>query len=727
MVKHVSYRKLKTINPELLSCDIRKSNITKCDDLEHLVDSYNSTLTEIIDNHAPVIKKKIIIRPNTNWYNSNLRQAKVIRRRLERRFLKSNLESDRQAFKTQSALVNYLCNEAKSAFFSQRVLECGRDQKRLFNVTKDILGWSKTSRYPSNIQEQSLPVVFGQYFIDKIIKIRGDISLEETEGVFNEIASNVLPDSVYITEELTSFTPTTNSEIESLIRKSPGTTCGLDPIPTDLLKQCLPELLPVLTKIVNLSLQNADVPSSLKRAVVTPLLKKATLDPNILKNYRPISNLSFISKLTERLVAKRINEYLQTHSLLNKFQSAYRMFHSTESALLRVQSDILDALHNKRMVALVMLDLSSAFDTIDHSILFLRLESSFGIKDRALKWIKSYLHNRSQSVLINGNMSPDISLSFGVPQGSVLGPLLFTMYVTPLADIANKFGLLHHFYADDSQLYVSFDPRAVPTRAIATLERCIYSVKRWMKLNMLKLNDEKTELIIFGSNFNLCKVPQIALKINNLEIRSCDLIKNLGAFFDSKMSMSRFVSDRVKTSMYFLKNISRIRRFLTPMATKTLIHAYVISRLDYSNSLLCGINRSLLRRLQVIQNTAARLVFRKSKFDKAFPLLQTLHWLPIEQRIEFKILVFTHNCLYGKAPDYLSELISWRSSARNLRSSDSFCLTQTKTLNRYGDRAFPYHAPRLWNSLPLDIRSITSLVCFKKAVKTYLFKKAYFS
>ena len=243
------------------------------------------------------------------------------------------------------------------------------------------------------------------------------------------------------------------------------------------------------------------VPTSLKKAIVRPLLKKATLDPDTLKNYRPISNLSFVSKLIERIVAKQINEHLASNKLLDKYQSAYRMFHSAETALLRVQNDILAELQNRKVVALVMLDLSAAFDTIDHSILFKRLRTRFGIQGTALKWIISYLQDRTQSVAVLNGRSTETPLKFGVPQGSVLGPLLFSLYVTPIADIASTSSLRHHMYADDNQVYVSFDPYEQTTLKLDNIEKCVASIKAWMQQNMLKLNDAKTEFIVFGFAF----------------------------------------------------------------------------------------------------------------------------------------------------------------------------------------------------------------------------------
>ena len=569
-----------------------------------------------------------------------------------------------------------------------------------------------------------MPVVFSEFFIDKIVKIRNDITYSTFASVSSDIRQNICPDlDPKCDSTLNEFAPASAEEVRKLITNSPTTSCTLDPIPTWLLKQCLPEILPVLTHIINLSLDQAEVPLSLKRAVVRPLLKKATLSPEELKNYRPISNLSFVSKLVERLVANRLNSYLSTHALINKFHSAYRMFHSTETALLRVQNDILSALNNKSSIALVLLDLSAAFDTIDHTILLSRLNKTFGISDKALSGVKSYLSDRTQRVVINDISSPDSTMYYGVPQGSVLGPLLFTLYMTPLADIVSRYGLQYHFYADDSQLYVSFNPRNDKTQVFQNIENCISNVKSWMQTNMLKLNDSKTEYIYFCSKYFKEYKPDNGISVGNDEIRPQSCVRNLGAFFDEHMTLERFVNEKIKTCTFFLRNIYRIRRYLTPEATKLLVHAYVISRIDYANSLLYGINSTSLRRLQVIQNCAARLIFKSSRRDSAKPLLRSLHWLPVELRIEYKVMLITFKCLTDIAPAYLSELLKIYTPVRQLRSSDSFLLVEHRTLNTFGDRSFECAAPKLWNSLPISIRDSPDLWHFKKALKTHLFTR----
>ena len=269
----------------------------------------------------------------------------------------------------------------------------------------------------------------------------------------------------------------TEGDISAIIKKSTKKSCKLDPIPTQLVVDCLDQLLPVITTIVNCSLSQGVFPEAWKDALVKPLLKKPGLG-TAYKNLRPVSNLQFLSKVTEKAVFDQLHCHLAENDLYPLLQSAYRKQHSTEMALLKVVNDIVYNMNHRHVTLLVLLDLSAAFDTLDHKILQQRLETSFGITDSALMWFKSYLSDRSQHVIVDGACSVSIDLSHGVPQGSCLGPLLFTIYASKLLEVIKTCLPIAHAYADDSQLHLSFQPdnELSDTEAITSMERCIKAV-----------------------------------------------------------------------------------------------------------------------------------------------------------------------------------------------------------------------------------------------------------
>ena len=343
-----------------------------------------------------------------------------------------------------------------------------------------------------------------------------------------------------ISNALVKFRPLSCDDVLKIVLSSPAKTCDADPIPTELLKSVLLAIIHLLTKLVNQSLQTGEFPDELKQALVIPLLKKLSLDL-ITKNYRPISNLPFVGKLLERCVIDQLLEHICTNNLMEPLQSANRPHHSTETALLKVKTDILKAMDNQEVACLVLLDLSAAFDTIDHKILLERLENYFGITGTALRWIKSYLTNQSQRVIIGdanttGAKSSSISLECGVPQGSALGPILFTLYTSPLSQICSS-KVHYHLYANDQQLYLSFkpDPTGVqPAQddCIHRMEGCVDEIKEWMASNMLKLNEEKTEFIVFRTHQQLKKLQNITIRIGNTNIIPVDHVRDLGFIMD---------------------------------------------------------------------------------------------------------------------------------------------------------------------------------------------------
>ena len=265
--------------------------------------------------------------------------------------------------------------------------------------------------------------------------------------------------------------------LSSLISKLNKTTCVLDPFPTKLLMSHLSSILDIILCIVNLCFSSGVFPTPCKSSIIFPLIKKQCLDPEILKNYRPVANLSFISKIIEKAIATQIHDHLINNDIVDNFQSAYKAGHNCETALLRVYNDIVTTIGRGNGAMLVLLDLSAAFDTIDHDNLFCILEKYVGICGNALKLIKLYFSNRTQRVQIDDVLSDFANIICGVPQGSVLGPLKFCLYLLPMSAILKYHKIGYHVYADDTQLYISFKCKQ-PLEAISKVNSCLSDIWR---------------------------------------------------------------------------------------------------------------------------------------------------------------------------------------------------------------------------------------------------------
>ena len=260
-----------------------------------------------------------------------------------------------------------------------------------------------------------------------------------------------------------------------------------------------------------------------------------------------MSGLSFISKVIERIVAIQLNKHIVKNDLENAYQSAYRTGHSTETALLKLKNDIQINLAENKATAVILLDLSAAFDTIDQLSLVNRLATWFGVRATALRWFSSYLFGRSQSVKIEESVSKSTDLECGVPQGSVLGPILFSLYTAPLSELIGSFKTVKHLlYADDTQIYLSITPNDA-SNSIKEVQKCLSSVQLWMSANKLKLNPDKTEFIVFGNkkqHAELASFFPTDILGNNLV--PAVTVKNLGVKFDSCLNMSKQVSEVIK-------------------------------------------------------------------------------------------------------------------------------------------------------------------------------------
>ena len=312
--------------------------------------------------HAPKITRTITLRPHAPWFNEEIHHAKREKRKWERKWRKTRLEIHHEIYLSHCEHQGQLILAAKQSYYADRIAQCGRDTKAVFRISDRLLGRSKEISLPERTSDEDLANAFSDFFSNKIENIRRGIPVPQNNN------ANVQPESVFSGDPLESFAPTTEDEVTALIRRAPPKSCELDPIPTWLLKQSAPQLVPAITTIINTSLSTSTVPTTFKRAILRPLLKKQGLDTSEYKNFRPVSNLPFISKIMEKVVCKRIEAHMVANGLFDDLQSAYRSHASTETALIKVNNDILATLDKGQHAALIMLDLSAAFDTLDHDV-----------------------------------------------------------------------------------------------------------------------------------------------------------------------------------------------------------------------------------------------------------------------------------------------------------------------------------------------------------------------
>ena len=578
---------------------------------------------------------------------------------------------------------------------------------------------------PDHQSPKALADRFAEFFISKISKIRQTFPSDSSK--------QDSPDKKPATN-LNSFSQVSINDLKKIITSSPTKSCTLDPWPTFLVKAFIDILIVPIHKIVNLSLHEGIFPDDFKCAIVTPLHKKPTLPKDELNNYRHVSGLNFIFKTIERVVASQLNNHISNNNLANKYQSAYKPDHSTETALLKLKNDIQLNMAEGKPTAVILLDLSAAFDTIDQTSLIDRLSSWFGVTGNALKWFSSYLFNRCQSVKIGQSSSNKSDLECGVPQGSVLGPILFSLYTAPLSKIISAFTAIKHLlYADDTQVYISLTP-ATARNTISELQQCLSSVQSWMACNKLKLNPAKIEFIVFGTDSQHAELASFfPTDILGNHLMPSPKVRNLGVIFDACLTFHDHISSIIKSCSYHIKDLRRIRRHLSKSTATTLAIALVSSKLDYCNSLFYNLTTAETRRLHIIQNTLCRIITRTSRYSSITGPLKSLHWLPVKYGIQFKINLQTYKTLHTRNPSYLKLHLTPYTCSHNTRRSKPDKLTLNVPYFNYKlhksftqlSSSYSYSAPRLWNSLPLRLRSAPSIGTFCRHLKDHLWDLAY--
>lgn len=680
---------------------------SQIDDVDLYCTQLYSYMEQALNDNTSFQTIDTVVRPNSVWFNSACREAKRTVRRAERKYYRQKSPDRLDVLRAaRNSYHSALCS-AHEDYWKDQVLECDGAMPKVWKVYNRMTKRA-TSILPVRDSPDVLASDFADFFASKIATIRDHIP-----AVISDVDHRAVPPSIL----LDSFASVSSDELLGLLR-SMKPDSRLDVFPDWLYRASLDALVPPLKLLFNTCLATGRFPSREKMAVIRPLLKQHNADSSKLSNYRPISTLSVFSKVLEKIVVSRVVDFLARNNLLPDSQSAYRKGHSTESALLQIHSRLLKSADDGFCSALVSLDMSAAFDTVDHDRLLYKLEHFFGFRSSALSFFESYLRDRSSCVAIDSHRSPSSNLVCGVPQGSCLGPLLFIMYTADVFDLVSKHsGFFCSSYADDIQLYC----RLTDESSVARFEKLLEEVAVFMDLNKLHLNASKTQLCLFGTQQQLARRSEFSLNFRGTSITPESSVKILGVLFDSGLTFSEHADQVARTCRWQLAELSRIRDRLDRRSLSMLLHSFITSRIDYCNSLFVGCPESVLSSLQSVQNFAIRVLFGKGKRCEASPLLREAHWLPVRSRCQFKIALWCFKVVSGSAPPTVSGIVTPSSHQYSLRSSPQLAVVPQHRLSLF-ERSFAFSGPSMWQSLPNTLKAGgISIEVFKKRLKTLLF------
>lgn len=685
--KSITFRDFKNINYSELTNEIDLINwsvIYHTSIVDQQISYLNEFIQYLFNKYVP-LKTKILKSPSTPWFNNRISNLIQIRNLAYEKWKRYKTTQAHNIYISLKRDVVREVRLAKRKYFEGKFSE-GLSGKKLWKQIKNL-----------GFKEEKPSVNLS---VDELNKLNTTFVVEKSSLFQQNYYDNLQTTNIAHAFE---FICVSQEDILESFLSIKSNAEGLDDMNPVFLKALLPKLLPYITHIFNTILTTSTYPTAWKQAKVIPL-------PKSNNEYRPIAILPYLSKVFEKIMYKQMIQHIEKNSLLSDKQSGFRQKRSCVTTLIDVSEEIRASIDNEKMSFLTLLDHSKAFDSVDYDILLIKLRKMFGFSSCALKLIYEYLTNRQQVVMSDQNKSFPVSVSCGVPQGSILGPLLFSLYINDLPNVIKTCNI--HMYADDVQLYTSCAIGDV-NYCIQNINMDLKSVFDWAKGNGLTLNPNKSNaLVLYKAKYDTNNLPNIHL--NGTIIKYVESVKNLGIIFNSTLSWNNHINN-ICGKVYGIMRSVWSTQYFTPQKIKLLIaKTFILPTLLYGCEIFSNCDSTADRRLTLVFNNIVRYVYGLKKYDHVSSLAINIYGVSFDKYLEYRSLLTLHKVIVTKEPNYLYMKLNFSQSLRNNM------ITPILYKRLISTRQFLINAIRLWNSLPYHFHFFTNTTFFRNKLLDFL-------
>lgn len=705
------YKKINTnMYIELFNTNIRQDKYDASISINQMANNYIKRTVDTLDELAPVVKKKVKAKwINKPWITNEIKIAQRNRDNAYTNARQTNKLDDWLSYKNERNKAVHIARVHKRQYYENKIDQNKTDSKKMWKEMKELIGTKRqveeveyiTFKEEKCTKQEEICERFNKYFVTSIDDIIKEIGTEPRTYMDNRVEIKI-----------GMFRRVEWLEVDGIIKNLENKKGTEEGITTEIMKLNWKANSKAFLTVINRSLETGICPEEWKTSLIIPIQK--VKGSKKAEEYRPINILPIYEKIIEKIVHTRLIEYLEMYDIITENQSGFRKGISCEMALQKTLIQWREYMDKGEMIGVVFIDFKRAFETINRNTLMDKL-LQYGIGGKVMEWIKSYLTNRKQKTKYQNCTSAEMIIAHGVPQGSVLGPLLFIIYIN---DIVNEFRTVKcNLFADDMILYVNGDNADTIEHK---LNQELQNVAKYLRINSLKLNIRKTKFMLVRDHRKQIQPNRCNIKIDDEVIEEIKETKYLGIVIDENLSFNQqaeFIIKKVAKKVNFLY---RINRYVSMYTRVTIYKTIVAPHFDYCNTIMVNFSKFNIQRLQKIQNRAMRAILRCDRYTPIKSMLEALCFMSIQQRIYYNTCILVYKIVNNRAPDYLTREIRLTGNDHNYNTRNRGQIEIKYCRKKTAEKSLTQSGVRMYNQLPNEIRNAETVNSFKRKLKEYV-------